>query len=88
MLQKRFFRYRMPSIHYLKWTSKRNLFDILKISRTEIRHSNMLAWLLNPSENHDLGDSVPCGFIQYYVTNYRAVDTFFQHFSLIAIVLL
>lgn len=61
-----------------KWTSKRNLFDILKISRTEIRHSNMLAWLLNPSENHGLGDSVLCGFIQYYVTNYRAVDNVFS----------
>ena len=48
-----------------KWTSKRNLFDILKITRTEIRHSNMLAWLLNPNENHGLGDSVLHGFIQY-----------------------
>lgn len=61
-----------------KWTSKRNLFDILKITRTEIRHSNMLAWLLNPNENHGLGDSVLRGFIQYYVTNYRIVGNIFS----------
>ena len=30
------------------WTERFNIFDILKISRTEIRHSNMLAWLLDP----------------------------------------
>ena len=46
-----------------EWTSKFNLFDILKITRTEIRHSNMLSWLLNPSENHGLGDSIIRGFM-------------------------
>ena len=29
-----------------------NVFDVLKISRTEIRHSNVLAWLLDPNANH------------------------------------
>ncbi|MBP5093206.1 MAG: PD-(D/E)XK nuclease family protein [Abditibacteriota bacterium] len=53
-----------------EWTSKFNMFDILKISRTEIRHSNMLAWLLNPNENHGLGDSVIRGFIRYVTTFY------------------
>ena len=52
------------------WTSKFNLFDILKITRTEIRHSNMLSWLLNPNENHGLNDSVIRGFIQYVVTSF------------------
>ena len=33
-----------------------NIFDILKISRTEIRHSNVLAWLLDANGNHMLGD--------------------------------
>lgn len=51
-----------------QWTSKLNLFDVLKITRTEIRHSNVLAWLLNPNENHGLADSVLRGFIKYYVT--------------------
>lgn len=40
----------------LPWTGKFNLFDVLKISRTEIRHSNMLAWLLNANENHSMGE--------------------------------
>lgn len=52
-----------------EWTSKFNLFDILKISRSENRHSDMLAWLLNPNENHGLGDSVLHGFIQFAVEN-------------------
>lgn len=38
------------------WTERFNIFDILKISRTEIRHSNMLSWLLDTNENHGLGD--------------------------------
>lgn len=54
-----------------EWTSKFNLFDILKISRVEIRHSNMLSWLLNPNENHGLGDSVLRGFIQFVVTSFE-----------------
>lgn len=51
-----------------EWTSNFNLFDILKITRTEIRHSNMLSWLLNPNENHGLGDNILKGFVQYVVT--------------------
>jgi predicted transcriptional regulator len=33
-----------------------NPLRILKVNNYEIRHSNMLAWLLDPSENHNLGD--------------------------------
>ncbi len=33
-----------------------NIFKILHISRNEIRHSNFLAWLLDPNENHGFGD--------------------------------
>ena len=40
----------------IPWTGKFNIFDVLKISRTEIRHSNVLAWLLDANENHGLGD--------------------------------
>lgn len=32
-----------------------NIFQILSVSRNEIRHSNFLGWLLNPNENHGLG---------------------------------
>ncbi|MYL34308.1 hypothetical protein GLW08_10550 [Pontibacillus yanchengensis] len=33
-----------------------NPFKVLKVDQYEIRHSNMLAWLLDPKENHDIGD--------------------------------
>ena len=46
-----------------RWTSELNMFDVLRISRTEIRHSNMLGWLLDPNENHGLGDSFLYGVI-------------------------
>lgn len=61
-----------------EWTSKINLFDVLKITRTEIRHSNMLAWLLNPNENHGLGDSVLRGFIFYGVTSFSGFTDVFE----------
>ena len=35
---------------------KPNIFSILGIGRKEIRHSNFLAWLLNPNETHGLGN--------------------------------
>ncbi len=35
-----------------------NPLNVLKIEENEIRHSNVLAWLLNPNENHGLGDKV------------------------------
>lgn len=35
-----------------------NVFDVLKSSRTEIRHSNVLAWLIDPSESHGMGESI------------------------------
>lgn len=35
-----------------------NPFRILKIQEIEIRHSNFLAWILDPNQNHGLGDRV------------------------------
>ena len=53
-----------------EWTSQLNIFDILRITRVEIRHSNMLSWLINPNENHGLSDSILRGFIQYSVSSF------------------
>lgn len=33
-----------------------NIFDCLRLTRTEIRHSNFLAWLFDPNETHRLKD--------------------------------
>ena len=54
-----------------KWGNTFNLFDILKISRSEIRHSNVLAWLLDPNENHTLGDAFVKRLFQYFVRGLR-----------------
>jgi len=35
-----------------------NIFRVLKIEDREIRHSNTLAWLLDPEESHGFGDMV------------------------------
>lgn len=62
----------------LPWTGKFNLFDVLKVSRTEIRHSNMLAWLMDPNENHGFGDAFLKGILQRLIENdsYEKYDVF------------
>ena len=44
--------------------SEFNVFRALKIEHLEIRHSNVLAWLLDPGESHGLSDIV---FIYRYL---------------------
>ena len=47
-----------PELHRLTAKlSQFNLFDVLRASENELRHSNVLAWLMNPDANHTLGDS-------------------------------
>lgn len=53
----------------LPWTGKFNIFDVLKISKTELRHSNVLSWLLSANENHGLGDAFIKGILQRIVEN-------------------
>ena len=38
------------------YSNKNNIFKILRTQKTEIRHSNFLAWLLDVNESHNLGD--------------------------------
>jgi len=47
---------------------KFNLFDVFGFARNEIRHSFVLKWLLDPRENHGLGDSVIKALIGYLVS--------------------
>lgn len=35
-----------------------NIFEVLEAADYEIRHSNFLAWILDPARNHGLGDAV------------------------------
>jgi hypothetical protein len=45
--------------------SKFNVFETLNILHTEIRHSNVLAWLMKPLENHGLSDNFIRKLLQY-----------------------
>lgn len=55
---------------------KFNIFKILKLDKYEIRHSNFLAWLLNPKESHNLGDTFFKQFFQVALKkNVEDIDT-------------
>ena len=41
------------------------IFEVLKMSRMEIRHSNMLAWLLDPNESHGFNSKFLEGILRY-----------------------
>lgn len=47
----------------LKESEKFNIFKILKLDNYEIRHSNFVAWLLDPNGSHKLGDKFLIKFI-------------------------
>jgi hypothetical protein len=38
------------------WIKLPNFFSILDASRTEIRHSNFLGWILDPNDTHGMGE--------------------------------
>lgn len=40
-----------------------NIFEVLRAQTYEIRHSNFLAWLLDPKGNHALGDQILRAFL-------------------------
>ena len=42
--------------HRARQAPRFNVFDVLRYAEYEIRHSNVLAWLLKPGEAHGLGD--------------------------------
>jgi len=51
-----------------KLLNKFNVFDVLKSAKTEIRHSNVLAWLLDPNESHNIGDKALKLFLEIIPT--------------------
>ncbi len=53
-------------------TGKFNLFAALRIQRAEIRHSNFLAFLLDPNESHNLGSAVLRPFVMQLLRSARA----------------
>lgn len=49
--------------------SEFNIFETLNIVDAEIRHSIVLAWLLNPNSNHGLGGYFTRKFLKYLISN-------------------
>lgn len=54
--------------------SKFNIFKILKLDNFEIRHSNFLAWLLNPKENHGFNSAFLEAFLNSTLKSYPAIN--------------
>lgn len=54
--------------------NKPNIFEILKISKSEIRHSNFLSWLLNPKGSHGLGEVFIKRFIREIFSSDKVID--------------
>ena len=46
-----------------------NIFKILRVSNAEIRHSNFLSWLLDPTANHKLNEDVLSKFLQEIINS-------------------
>ncbi|MFX4454750.1 PD-(D/E)XK nuclease family protein, partial [Acinetobacter baumannii] len=51
-----------------------NIFRALAVERHEIRHSNFFAFLLDPRENHGLGDILLRKFLRDIFSDRRADD--------------
>jgi len=51
--------------------NKFNPIRVMKMERMEIRHSAILGWLLNPSENHGLDDNFLKAFLSQALSGYE-----------------
>ena len=53
-----------------------NIFDVLRISHREIRHSNFIGWLLDPQQGHGFGDFFLLSFINKLtgISNEKSID--------------
>ena len=52
-----------------------NFFDVLKVSKMEIRHSNVVSWLLDPNENHGFGKKILSALNSFIAKMFCANDT-------------
>ena len=51
-----------------------NLFEAIGVVRSEVRHSDFLAFLLDPSQNHGLGEFFLKPFLQHTLLSARGGD--------------
>ncbi len=52
--------------------SQFNIFETLNIVEVEVRHSNVLAWLLNPLSNHGIGSYFLQNFLKIFVSENKS----------------
>ena len=52
-----------------------NPLKVLKVDQYEIRHSNLLSWLLNPKENHNLRDTFLKKFLAETIINNEHIES-------------
>ena len=58
-----------------------NPLKVLKVDQYEIRHSNVISWLLSPNENHKLGNSFLKKFSAEVIINNENIETSFTVFD-------
>lgn len=59
-------------------SSKPNIFQILGAVNNELRHSNMLSWLLNPNESHGIGEAFIKRFLREVAQHEKSSISQFQ----------
>ena len=52
--------------------SQFNIFETLNIVQVEVRHSNVLAWLLDPLSNHGIGSYFLQHFLKIFVSENKS----------------
>jgi len=66
-----------------KISNEFNLFRILRSESNELKHSNVLAWLLNPNENHGLSSKFLEEFVFTIIPKYHIEDANFESLYLL-----
>ena len=65
------------------FVSEFSVFEIMDIVHAEIRHSKILAWLLNPKSNHGLGDQFLRLFLKHlFYSNRETIKTQITFFDI------
>lgn len=65
------------------WLDDTNIFQILKLSRNEIRHSNFLSYLFSPYESHKWQDKFFKAFLKKVIEENTSLNGKYNYFELI-----
>jgi hypothetical protein len=65
-------------INLCQETSEFNIFKVIRSETTELKHSNILAWLFNPYENHNCGNAFIKQFMLSIVSKMNVKEASFN----------